>query len=168
MADPLDLLDQEVHRLGKPVGERRDVPGENLGLPAADGARQPAELTYLGMAAVGVKGGEAFLGLADVGRGVHLAQELLGQVGGGHLAGGVADLEQDEHGLEAPSPEAVMGGEETTADAIERIALPSPVAEGRLLDTPTDLVEGLVGEAHGVEVVDDQAGGGQALGQPRA
>jgi hypothetical protein len=43
--DPLDLLDQQVDRLGGSVGTAiGGVKGEDLGLPRLDGAGQPGQL----------------------------------------------------------------------------------------------------------------------------
>jgi len=156
----LDLLHEQVHRLGGAVGQRRGVPGEHLGLPAADGAGQSSELSNLGVAAVVVEPPQAIVCVDHVGGGVDLTQQLLGQVGGGHLAGGVASLEQHQHVLEGPRTETVMGGQQSPADPIERVGFVTTMVEGGLLGAATHLVEGLVGQAHGMKVINDQAGGG--------
>jgi hypothetical protein len=59
-----------------------------------------------------------------------------------------------------------VGDEELAADAIQRVTPPS-VAQG-LLDPAADLVEGGVGQADGVEEIDDQLGAGEARAKPRA
>ena len=57
-----------------------------------------------------------------------------------------------------------MAGQEPPADPVERISLAAPVPEGGLLGAAADLVERGVGETDHVEVVDDEPGSGQALG----
>jgi hypothetical protein len=47
------------------------------------------------------------------------------------------------------------GDEQQLADAVQRIALATPVAQGGLLDSAADLVDDRVGEPDGVEVVHD-------------
>jgi hypothetical protein len=45
VADPLDLLDQQVDRLGGPVGAAiGGVEGEDLELPGLDGPGKPGQL----------------------------------------------------------------------------------------------------------------------------
>jgi hypothetical protein len=58
-----------------------------------------------------------------------------------------------------------VGDEQLAADAIERVALAATVAERLLLHPPADLVEGRVGQTHGVEVVHNQLGMAQPVGQ---
>jgi hypothetical protein len=56
--------------------------------------------------------------------------------------------------------------EELTADPMERVAHAAPVAQGLLLDSAADLVQGAVGQPDGVEVIDDNSGVRQSFGQP--
>jgi hypothetical protein len=56
--------------------------------------------------------------------------------------------------------------QQLAADPVQRVALAAPVAEGLLLDSTTGLIETGVGQAHRVEVVDDQFGVREPVGQP--
>ena len=47
VTDSLDLLHEQVHGFGGAVGESGGVPGEDLGLPSADGAGEALELGNL-------------------------------------------------------------------------------------------------------------------------
>lgn len=49
-----------------------------------------------------------------------------------------------------------MGDQQETADAVERVVLAAPVAEGLVGGAPADLIERRVGQADGVEVIDHQ------------
>jgi hypothetical protein len=51
-----------------------------------------------------------------------------------------------------------LGGQQQLADAVQRIALAAPVAQGRLLHAAADLVDHGVGQPDGVEVVNDHPG----------
>jgi hypothetical protein len=53
--------------------------------------------------------------------------------------------------------EAFVSDQQPAADAVERVALAAPVAEGVLLDLAADLVERGVGQADGVEVINHQS-----------
>jgi hypothetical protein len=44
VADAFDLLDQQVHGFGWPVGQAGAVPAQDLGFPAAHGGGEAAEL----------------------------------------------------------------------------------------------------------------------------
>src|SRR5262249_27113830 len=92
------------------------------------------------------------------------AQQFLGQVGGGHLAGRVADVEPGQHACEGDRVETLMAGQQPATDPIQRIGLSAAMVGGDLLDPATHLIEGGVGEANHVEVVDYQPGVGQGAG----
>jgi len=65
VADPLDVLDEQVDRFGRAVaGAAGGVPGQHLGLPAADGVGQPADLRNAGGVAVVVVDGQRGAGRA--------------------------------------------------------------------------------------------------------
>jgi hypothetical protein len=141
------------------------VPAEDLVFPAAHGGGEPAEFDDVGLGAVGVEPLEpstrSWLGPA----GVQLPQQFLGQVGGADLALGIA---QREGGVDASPPsvgEPFMSDEQVSADAIQRVALAASVTGGVLLDATSDVVEGGVGKAQGVEVVDHQIGVWEPIGQ---
>jgi hypothetical protein len=51
-----------------------------------------------------------------------------------------------------------LGGQQQLADAVRRIALVAPVAQGRLLRAAADLVDHGVGQPDGVEVVHHHPG----------
>jgi hypothetical protein len=104
------------------------------------------------LAAVVVEVTESTPGLVDVVGGEHVAQQLLGQVGGAHLALRVADLEEGDDALPRGFRQTLVGGEESSAYAIERVIPAAAVAEAGDLGAPAHLVERLVGQADGVEV----------------
>jgi hypothetical protein len=163
--DALDLLDQQVHGFGGSVGQAGAVPAEDLVLPPPDGGGEAAELGDVGTPAVDVEALEPPSSLALRAGGVYLPQQLLGEVGGADLAGGVAGVEP---GLNASPPslgQPFVSDEQLAADPVQRLTLASPVAEGVLLHPAADLVQGGVAQSHGVEVIDDQLGVGQPLGQ---
>jgi hypothetical protein len=82
MPDALDRLDQQVHGFGRPVGQAGAVPAEDLVFSPADRGGEAAELDDVGGAAVRVEALKTTAGPAIRRRGVHLAQQLLGEVGG--------------------------------------------------------------------------------------
>ena len=57
-----------------------------------------------------------------------------------------------------------MAGQESSADPVEGVDLAAPVTGGGLLGAAADLVERGVGETDHMEVIHDQPGGGQTLG----
>jgi hypothetical protein len=52
MADPADLFDGQVHRLGGAVRQTGGVVGEHFGLPGGDGLGQPVDLGDVDLATV--------------------------------------------------------------------------------------------------------------------
>ena len=95
---------------------------------------------------------------------VDLAEQLLGEVGGGDLAIGVTAVEPAQDPVEAALGETLMRAQQPASDPVERIAGMATVTERVLLDPAADLIQGLVGEADQMEVVDDDRG----VGQPAA
>jgi hypothetical protein len=93
--DPLDLLDQEVDRFGRSVGDAAGVEvGQQLGAPGVDGAGQSLEFVDAGVGAVGEPGVEMLFGAGPVGAAVEQAQFLGGDPGLGQLlVGGVTGVE---------------------------------------------------------------------------
>ena len=62
--------------------------------------------------------------------------------------------------------EAFVAPQQQAADAVERIPLATTMAALVLLDPATDIVDGHVGQADGVEGIDDEGGVGQLGGHP--
>jgi hypothetical protein len=140
------------------------VPAQDGCLPAGDGAGEAVELGHVAAGALLVEGDEPPAGLEGVGGDVGVPQQLLGEVGGADLACGVAGVEPGKHPGEAGGIEAVVAGQEPSADPVERVVGAAPVAEGVVLGAAADVIERRVGETDHVEVVDHHSGGGQALG----
>ena len=59
-----------------------------------------------------------------------------------------------------------MRDEKLTADPVQGVAPPASMPESLLLDAAADLIEGGVGQTHGVEVIHHQLGVRQPVGQP--
>ena len=78
VADALDLLDEQVHRFGRPVRQSGVVVGEHLVLPRSDGLGEPVQLGDLGLRAPLVEDREPTTGMGEVDGRVRVAQELLG------------------------------------------------------------------------------------------
>jgi hypothetical protein len=126
--------------------------------PAADGRGEATEVDDVGCAAVRVEAPETTAGPAFRRRGLHPAEQLLGQVGDADLTGGIARRQPCLDAGPARVGQPLVSQEELTADPMERVALAAPVAQGLLLDSAADLVQGAVGQPDGVEVIDDQLG----------
>ena len=74
VADPLDLLDEQVHGFGGPVGQAGAVPTEDLVFPTPHRRGEAAEFDDVGGAAVGVEALEALAGLPGGTGGVDLSE----------------------------------------------------------------------------------------------
>lgn len=97
-ADSLDPLDQQVDRLGGPVGGASGGEvGEQLRFPCGDGAAEPLELGYAVSGAGPVEAFEPAAGAVEVGGAVDVAQLLAGDLGGGDVPVGVTGAEAGEH-----------------------------------------------------------------------
>lgn len=116
------------------------------------------EFGDLSVGAVDVEGDQASAGVGLVSGPVGVSEVLLRYPGGPCFPVGVAGLEEGAHPYEAVFAEAFVGGEQHPSDPLEGVVLAAPMAEGVLLGTAADVVDRLVGEADGVEVVDDQGG----------
>ena len=66
----------------------------------------------------------------------------------GHLVGGIADPQAQQHPVAALVVEAFGAGERQLADAVQRIDLAPPTAERLVLHPPADLVETAVPDSH--------------------
>ncbi len=168
MADSADLLDEQVHGLGGSVRQPGGVVGEHLVLPGGDGLGQPAHLGDLHLGAPPVERSQRPPGSERVGGGIHGTKELLGRPGGADLVEAVPGGQAGGDADSASLTEALGTHQQQAADAIERIALASPVAEHLLLHPAPHVVHGGVGQANGVEVVQHHGGvaelGEQAVG----
>ncbi len=54
--------------------------------------------------------------------------------------------------------QALLAGQQQSADGVQRVTLVATVPEGLLLDAAADVVDHRVGQLDGVEVIDDQRG----------
>ena len=154
MPDPLDLLDEQIHGLGGPIGTAiGGMEGKDFGLPDPDGASQPGQLRDLDAICPVVEALQRGPSVSQVAGGIDRAQQLLALPGDRHLAGRISDSQPSPQPHSSPAGELPGGGQQQLADALQRVALAAPVAEGGLLGPPADLVDDGVGQADGVEVV---------------
>jgi hypothetical protein len=58
----------------------------------------------------------------------------------------------------SPLGELLLGGQQQLADAVQRIVLAAPVAQGGLLDATADLIDHRIGKPDGVEMVHHHPG----------
>lgn len=151
----LRVLDHEVGALDRAVRQAGEVPAQQLGFPPRDRRGEAGELGDFGVGGVLVEAHEASAGVHRVAGVVDGAEQFLGEVGGGDFAVGVAAVEPGQHPVEAAVGETLVAAQQAASDAVERVVAVASMAEGVLLDSAADLVEGLVGEADQVEVVHD-------------
>lgn len=141
-ANAFDPLDEVVHRLGRPVRDRCLVPGQDVVPPAAERARERAQLfghvvvCHVDHEFVEVGGSQC--GIRDV---VELMHGLFGVPAHAHFSLGVTGLEEPDELRLALFVETLVGLGEQPAAPIERVVLPAPVAEGVVLDAPGTLVD---------------------------
>jgi len=138
------------------------VPGADLVGPAQDRA---AELADLGRAVVVLEivtelgdegGGE--VGIRDV---VDAPHGFLRVPGSADLAAWVTSVEEPDELRSALVVESFGGFGEQAPASIQRAVLPAAVAEGVVLDPPSDLVEAPVRELHQMERIGDLVGVGE-------
>lgn len=141
MADAVDLLDEQVDRLGRPVGGAGGVEvGQELGAP---GPQRAAEAGDLGDWAAGqrLEDGErpppAVLG---VGRVIDRAQPLGGLPGDGDVEGRVADLQGGLEAAALPVGQGLDAAAQQPAGLLERVVLVAAVAKRLLLHPPPGFV----------------------------
>jgi hypothetical protein len=128
------------------------VPGEDLGLPGPHGASQPGQLSNLDAIAPVVEAVQRDAGWR-AGRCVDGAEQFLALPGRGDLASRVPSRQASPQPRPSPLGELLARGQQQLADAVQRIRLTTPVAEGDLLHTAPSLVDHRVGQPDGVEVV---------------
>ena len=168
MGDTEHLLDEKVLRLGGPIGCARAVVGQDLRAPLGHGLGQPVQLGHGGRLGLLDEGVEAPGRLGHGVGPVHPAKRLLGQPGVEHLVSGVTG---GQAGLEAGPgvvAQAFVAPQQQAADAVERIPLAAPMAALVLLDPATDIVDGHVGQADGVEGIDDEGAWASLVATPLA
>ena len=90
VTDAANLLDEQVDGFGRSVGTPGGVIGEDLVLPAGDGAGEPAEFGDVGIGAPQVERFEPTPGMGYALGCVYLPKQLLTQGGGGDLTVGIA------------------------------------------------------------------------------
>jgi hypothetical protein len=134
------------------------VEGENFGFPGSDGAGKPRQLRHSDAVRPAVEALQRGPGVGQVAGGIDRAQQLLALPGGRHLAGRIPDGQPGPQPHSSPAGELLLGGQQQLADAVQRIALAAPVAQGRLLHAAADLVDHQVGQPDGVEVVHHHPG----------
>src|SRR6266567_2306667 len=145
--DPLDLLDQQVHGLGRAVGAAAGgVEGEDFSLPRPDGTGKARQLRHPDVVRPAVEAPQRGPGVGQVAGGVDSAQQLLALPGDRYLAGRIPGGQPSPQPHPSPAGELLCGGQQRLADAVQRIAFASPVPEGGLLGPPADLVDHQVGQ----------------------
>jgi hypothetical protein len=101
MADALDLLDEQVHGLGRAVGAAAGgVEGQDFGLPRPDGTGKTRQLHHSDAVRPAVEALQRGLGMGQVAGGVDSAQQLLALPGDrpwGAEMRSSSQLFEDEH-----------------------------------------------------------------------
>ena len=142
-AGSLDLLDEQVHRLGGPVGDAAGVEvGEQLGPPGVDGAGQAVELGDVGVGAVHQPPVQPPLGVVAGLGAVHQPQVLGGDPGGGDLPVDVADVEPGQQPVPGDVGQVFVSAAQDPPDRVQRVALAAAVTQVVLLDPAADIVDG--------------------------
>jgi hypothetical protein len=131
------------------------MPGQDLGLPAPDRAGQAGQLSNLDAFRPAVEAPQRGPGVSQVTGGIDRTQQLLALPRDRHLAGRIPDGQPSPQPYSSLASELLGGGQQQLADAVQRIWLAAPVAEGGLLGPPADLIDHRVGQLDGVEVVHD-------------
>src|SRR4029453_9947277 len=130
MPDALDLLDEQVHRLGRSVGAAiGGMPGQDLGLPGPHGAGQTRQLRQMDTLCPAVEAVQRGAGCWHGNRGVDGTEQLLALPGRGDLAGQIPSPKASPQPYPSPLGELLLSGQQQLADAVQRIALAAPVAQ---------------------------------------
>src|SRR5215216_4536535 len=134
VADPLHLLDEQVDRLGGPIGAAGgQVPGQDLGLPGPHGAGQTGQLEELDAVAPAVEAVQRDAGARQITGGVDRTQQFLALPGGRDLAETIPRRESRVQPRSATAGELFGRCQQQLADPVQRIVLAPAMAEEGLL-----------------------------------
>jgi hypothetical protein len=129
------------------------MPGQDLGLPGPHRASQPGQLRDPDAVCPAVEALQGGAGRRHANRGVDRAKQLLPLPGGRHLAIRIARGKTGPQPPSASAGELLGRGQQQLADAVQRVALASPMPQRGLLHATADLIDHRVGQPDGMEVV---------------
>ena len=160
VADPSELLCDEVLGLSWSVGDAGHVVVEDLGLPSGDGLGQPGELGNVGLGSVLVEGDQLPSGGMQILGCVHLTEELLAEDAGPTLAVGIADIERTKQLVPLAIRQALPAPGHQPSGFEQWILLAAPVAQALLLDPAADVIDHRVAQLHAMKTVNRDCGVG--------
>ena len=158
VADPSELLCDEVLGLSWSVGDAGHVVVEDLGFPSGDGLGQPGELGNVGLGSVLVEGDQLPSGGMQILGCVHLTEELLAEDAGPTLAVGIADIERTKQLVPLAIRQALPAPGHQSSGFEQWILLAAPVAQALLLDPAADVIDHRVAQLHAVKTVHRDCG----------
>ena len=122
--DPLDLLDEQVHGLGGPVGTALGrVEGEDLGFPGPDSAGKPRQLRHPDAVRPAVEALQRGPGVGQVADGIDRTQQLLALPGRGDLTARTSSRQAGPQPHLSPLVELLCRHEQQLANAVQRVCL---------------------------------------------
>lgn len=165
VTDSLDLLDQQVHRLGRAVGHPAGVEvGEQLIPPGVDGAGQAAQLGDLGIGATDEPVQQPLLGPVAAGLGEEQPQILGGDPGPADLfVVGVPGVQAGQQPFPGPVAEVVRAAAQQPANREQRVVASAAVPGGLLLHSAAYLVHRGEAEPGDVERVQHPVASGRLV-----
>jgi len=137
----LDLLDKQVHGLGRTVRRTRQVVSEDLGAPSLQGVAERDDLVDLICETAYDHPVQQHCGLAWIIGEIDVAQVLLGEPSSEHLVVGIAETKPKGHAVDASLVQSLRAGEQHAADLVERVILSTAVAQELVLHPAAHMVE---------------------------